>query len=131
MQDDKIDLFNTKAPGLFKRLSDDFGYVLDDIKIFEINNKNWSTKHIYLNNSKDLKIVIEQAPYYTDYGFTLFIYNLKLNESNILYNLPHEKQDAEGNFITTCCNEIFSSQEILSFIKGEYWKNLNYIPVKK
>jgi hypothetical protein len=131
MKSNKIEQFNTEAPHLFKRLCDDLGYVLEEIKISEINEKPWSSTHIYINTSKKLKIEIKQEPYYTDYGFSFFLRNLENNEYNILFNIPHEKQDEEGKFMAVAAECIFSSPEVLDLIQGNIWKELRYIPFQK
>ena len=131
MKINKIEQFNTKAPHLFKKLCDDLGYVLEEIKISEINEKPWSSKHIYINSEKNLKIEIKQEPYYTDYGFSIFLRNLENNEYNILFNMPHENQDEEGKFMAVAADCIFSSLEVLDLIQGNIWKELRYIPFQK
>ena len=130
MKQNKIEQFNNIGKDVFQRLCSDFGYVLEDIKIFEIKDRPWSVKHIYTHKLHNLKIVIEQAPYYTDYGFTFFIYNLSNEQSNILYNVPHEKQDEEGNFLVVAANAIFSSVEITNLISGKVWEEFKQIYFK-
>ena len=118
----KIDFFNENAPIIFQKLVDDYGYILTEIKTSEINENKWSTKLIYLNYDKKLKIEIEQAPYYSDYGFTFFIYNLENNEYKIIYNIPHEKQDNAGDFLTMAYSYIFTNEIYLKIINGQTWK---------
>ena len=128
MRPNKIEQFNTVGKELFHRLCDEFGYTLEEIKIFELKEgQPWSIKHIYVNIQKKLKIEIEQAPYYTDYGFSFTIYNLESDEYNIIYNVPHEKQDDEGKFLQYAAINIFGSERICNIIKGEVWEKLGYI----
>ncbi|CCG52941.1 Hypothetical protein KQS_04875 [Flavobacterium indicum GPTSA100-9 = DSM 17447] len=119
---DKIDNFNDIAPNIFKILIDDFGYSLKEITTHYINNEKWSTHHIYVNNSLNLKIVVKQEPYYTDYGFSFFIYQIKTEQYDILYNVPHEKQDKEDKFLLKVYENMFSNKEILDIINGKKWK---------
>ena len=127
MKEHKIDFFERKAKPLFKNLIDDFGYILTETNIYEINGEKWSIHLIYLNNNLNLKIEIQQAPYYSDYGFTFSIYKMGTDEYNILYNVPHEKQDIEGNFLLKAHEELFSNLECLNLIKGTYWIELKHI----
>ena len=66
---DKLENFKRLAPNLFKDLVDKYGYTLDEIKTKQLNNQDWSVHLIYTNQDKNLKIIIKQEPYYTDYGF--------------------------------------------------------------
>ena len=124
----KIDLFEEIALPLFKVLIDKYGYVLSNINTCYSHGSKNSMEHIYsgaVSRHHDwLKIRIEQAPYYTDYGLTLFIYNLTKKEYDILYNIPGEKQDAEGKFIKKFYNEIFSDQEFIDIIQEKSGKGL-------
>jgi len=128
MTADKIDNFNEKAEVLFRPLVKKYGYLLREIKINELNGQKWSTHHIYINSEKNLKIVIKQEPYYTDYGFSFFIYKTGTEEYNILYNVPHEKQDKEDKFLLKDYEDLFSTQEIVDLISGKTWKELKLIP---
>ena len=126
----KIDNFNEKGEALFRPILEKYGYNLNEKKINELDGKQWSSKHIYVNNKAGLKIVIQQEPYYTDYGFSFFIYKLGTDEYNILCNVPHEKQDREDNFLDKVCDDIFSNSELIDIISGKVWKKLNRIPLK-
>jgi hypothetical protein len=128
MTTSKIDNFNEKAQILFRPLLEKYGYTLEERKINEINGQKWSIHHIYINNSDRLKIVIKQEPYYTDYGFSFFIYKLGTDKYSILYNVPHEKQDREDKFLDKVCADLFSSPEIIDIISGKSWKELRHIP---
>jgi len=127
----KINNFNEKAEILFRPLLEKYGYFLDEKKINEINGKKWSTHHIYLNNKAKLKIVIKQEPYYTDYGFSFFIHKLGTDKYNILYNVPHEKQDKDDQFLSKACDELFSRIDLIDLISGKSWKELKSIPFQK
>jgi len=128
METDKIDSFNEKAEVLFRSLLENYGYVLLEKKINEINGQKWSVQHIYINDKTKLKIVIKQEPYYTDYGFAFWIHQLETNKYNILYNVPHEKQDKADMFLDKACNDLFADPLIVDLISGNSWKDLKYIP---
>ena len=70
----KIDSFNEKAEIVFRTLVEKYGYVLSEIRVNELNGQKWSAHHIYINSEKNLQIEIKQEPYYTDYGFSFFIF---------------------------------------------------------
>lgn len=72
-----------------------------------------------------------QEPYYTDYGFSFFIYKLGTVEYNILCNVPHEKQDIEDHFLNKAYDELFSTSETVDLISGKIWKELKYIPFQE
>ncbi|UOK41609.1 MULTISPECIES: hypothetical protein [Flavobacterium] len=126
MSENKIDNFNVKGKELFQILIDKYDYTLEEIKVSEINSQKWATQHIYVNNSKNLKIVIKQEPYYTDYGFSFFIYKIGSDK----YNIPHEKQDKEDTFLKLAYEKLFSTKETVDLISGENWKELKRIPLQ-
>lgn len=119
MAADKIEHFNEKGEQLFRPLLENYGYTLDEKKINEINGQKWSVHHIYLNNKSGLKIVIKQEPYYTDYGFSFFIYKIGTDEYKILDHVPHEKQDKDNLFMDKACSDIFSNLELVDVISGK------------
>jgi hypothetical protein len=127
MTTNKIENFNEKAEILFRPLLEQYGYSLEEKKINEINGQKWSTHQIYINNKAKLKIVIKQEPYYADYGFSFFIYKLGTDKYNILYNVPHEKQDKEDKFLNKACDDLFGSPELIDLISGKSWKELRHI----
>ena len=131
MTTDKIDNFNVKAELLFRPFLGKFGYVLEEKKVNEINGKKWSTHHIYISSSANRRIVIKQEPYYTDYGFSFFIYKLGTDNFNILYNVPHEKQDKDDNYLSKACDDLVSRIDLIELISGKLWKVLNYIPFQE
>ena len=131
MSADKIDNFNEKATTVFQPTLEKYGYHLEELKINYVNGHKWSTHHIYINKQANLKIIIKQEPFYTDYGFSFFIYDLSTGQYNILYNVPHEKQDEGDTFLNTAYDELFSSQETMDLISGSSWKELGHIPFQK
>ena len=131
MSADKIDNFNEKATTVFRSTLEKCGYRLEEIKVNYINGHKWSTHHIYIKKQPNLKIIIKQEPFYTDYGFSFFIYDLVSGQYNILYNVPHEKQDNGENFLYMAYEELFSTQETMDLISGISWENLGHIPFQK
>lgn len=128
MEEDKIDQFNTIAKDVFNSLTTKYGYILTEIKTNEVKGMKWSAHHIYINKTKSLKIEIRQEPYYSDYGFSFFIYKIGTKQYNILYNIPHEKQDKELKFLQKAYADLFSNKETLNIISGEKWTELKYMP---
>jgi hypothetical protein len=83
--------------------------------------------HIYENASINRKIEVSNATYSVDYGFSVFIYNTAANEYNIVYNLPHEKQDRNGDFVLRASQELFNTEEVVQLISGTSWKRFGQI----
>jgi len=128
MESTKIDSFNKIAEITFHPLLEEYGYLLKEILTKEVKGFKCSSTHIYINTRSGLKVELIQAPFYTDYGFTFFLYKLGTDKYNILYNVPHEKQDNEGHFIKRACAELFNNPDIISLLSGKSWKNLKSIP---
>ena len=126
----RIEYFRTHARHLLSILESEFNYTFEEEKIFRHADIDWSIKLIYFNKRKNLKIVIEQAPYYTDYGFTFSIQNVISNENVMIYNIPHERQDSENKFLKNACNLIFSNQEAVDLISGKKWQTYNRILIQ-
>lgn len=127
----KIEQFKNIGVKLFNNLVSDYGYILNEVKVNQLHGKDWSVHLIYINDEKQLRIIIKQEPYYTDYGFSFFIYKIGTDEYNILYNVPHEKQDKEDNFIIKAHEDLFSNKETLGIISGQKWSELKRIPFMK
>ncbi len=130
MAANKIDNFNEVSPLLFVPLLKKFGFELKETRTFYHNNQKWAAHHNYINKSAKLKIVIMQEPYYTDYGFSFYLYNTSKSEYNILYNVPHEDQDQGDLFLQKACDNIFSNKESIDMISGKSWKQSNILPEK-
>jgi hypothetical protein len=126
---DKIDIFKEKATNLFQNLITDYGYTLEEVSVFEYSGMKWSTTLVYINTQNNLKIEIEQAPYYTDYGFSFFIYKIGTEEYNLLYNVPHETQDTQDNFLLKAHKDLFSRDETVELISGKKWQKLSHMPL--
>jgi hypothetical protein len=124
----KIESFKEIAPKIFKPLVDNYGYALEEIKVNKLNGQDWSIHFIYFNVEKNLKIIIKQEPYYTDYGFSFFVYKIDNGQYNILYNVEHHLQDDGNLFLTKAAEDLFSTEVTRDIISGKNWKELNYIP---
>lgn len=130
LEDNKIDKvahFNNIAPGIFTQRLQEYGYELAAVENYEHSDILWSTHHLYVNTSLNLTIDIQQAPYYTDYGFSIFIFNSTQNDPKLLCNVPHELQDTEDMFLTIISDKFFAHPDVISILKGESWKVINPI----
>lgn len=124
----KIDTFKELAPIVFQCLVDDYGYSLTETKVNMQQERDWSVHLTYINLEKNLKIIVKQEPYYTDYGFSFFIYNMIDGDYNILYTVTPEKQDVKNDFLIKSCSDLFSTKETLDLISGISWTQLGRIP---
>lgn len=124
---DKVANFNKIAPQLFGPQLKELGYELQDIKNSEHNGFFWSTHHIYENRNLNLTVDIQQAPYYTDYGFSIFLFHRERQDSKLLCNVPHELQDREDKFVKGMRDRFFSHPDVISLLKGETWKTINHL----
>jgi hypothetical protein len=124
----KLETFNAIAPELFRPLTDAYAYQFVEKKTGYYANTEWSAKLIYLNEKKGLRVEITQAPFYTDYGFSFFIFKVATEESNILYHVEHHLQDDEGDYLRKAVEDLFESPLTLTLISGQAWANLKYIP---
>ena len=58
MANNKIDLFIEIAPIIFKRLTENYDYILEEPQLYQINGQKWSAKLIYINSDIKRKIEI-------------------------------------------------------------------------
>jgi hypothetical protein len=128
MTTDIFDDFIQKANTLFRPALEKYGYLLEDVKVNIINGIRWSAHITYINTAADLKIILKQEPYYTDYGFSFFIFKPGMKQYNILYNVPHDKQDKENDFLTEVYEDLFTTPETGDLITGKTWRKLGSIP---
>jgi hypothetical protein len=126
----RIEYFKTHARMLFSILENEYGYTFEEEKTFIHAGYDWSVKLLYYNPENNLRIEIEQAPYYTDYGFTFSIQNSN-NENVILYNISHESQDLENKFLKIAKETLFSNQIAVDVISGKKWENYQKILIQK
>ena len=127
----RIEHFRTYARNLFSVLEDKYQYKFEEEKVFRYADIDWSVQLLYINELKNLKIEIEQAPYYTDYGLTFSVQNLENKEEVIIYNLPHERQDLENKFLEVAYELIFSDEDSIDLISGKEWRSYNKILIRK
>jgi hypothetical protein len=128
---DRIAYFKTHARNMFSILESEYGYSFLEEKTFVHAGCDWSVKLLYYNPDKNLRIEIEQAPYYTDYGFTFSILNGNNNENVILYNIGHESQDVNSKFLETAKKTLFANQTAVAIISGKHWEKYQKILIQK
>lgn len=123
----KPEIFEKTCEKIFHNLINDYDYTLIKIeRPFEHHSE------IYYENKFIGRIVqISNSPYYTNYGFSIFISNNK-NETEkiLLYNLPWEKEDPNCDFVISCHKQIFQDNEVIEIINGTKW-NKSLRPWKK
>lgn len=124
---DRVSNFNKIAPELFGPRLKEYGYDLKEIKNTKHNVLLYSTHHFYKNDILNLTVDIQQAPYYTEYGFSIFLLSSTQQESKLLCNVPHEKQDNNDKFLSIVINKFFTNEDVISLLKGESWKTINHI----
>lgn len=130
LEDNKIDKvahFNSIAPGIFAQRLQEYGYELAAVENYEYSDILWSTHHIYVNNALNQTIDIQQAPYYTDYGFSIFVFNSTQTDPKLLCNVPHELQDTGDIFLAIISDKFFAHPDVKSILKGEIRKVINPI----
>ena len=118
--------FEDSARDTFTDLVNEFGYT-----IVSGRYERDFVQIIYTNDHLHRKIVIQNAVGYTNYGFSVFIYNLQNNEFNLLYNLPYEKEDLNCEFLKIAKAELFDRPDIVQLISGKNWIKFEKIPFKK
>lgn len=126
---DKVSNFNKLAPELFGPRLKEYGYVFSKMENSEDNGFLYSTHHFYKNEILNLTVDIQQAPYYTEYGFSIFLLSSEKEDSLLLCNVPHELQDKEDNFLIRTSNKFFTNPDVITMLKGESWKIINHIRI--
>jgi len=115
IQETKLDNFDREAKLIFQFLVDKYGY-----KLFSVNKNTNSVYHYYLNEIENLKIEISNAPYYTDYGFSIFIYNQNNGDYFLIYNIPGEIQNSINNdFLINVYETISMSKDFINVISDK------------
>ena len=118
--------FDKIARQAFSPLITRYGY-----NLVQTESEPFRVVHIYENTTSNRKIEISNATYSVDYGFSVFLYNTATNEYNIIYNLPHEKQDSNGDFVTRASHELFETEEVVELISGTGWETFGRIYFQK
>ena len=124
---DKVAHFNKLAPQLFGDRLKELGYELKNIEESVHNGVLWSTHHYYVNDQLNLTLDMQQAPYYTDYGFSIFLFHTGVQDHKLICHVPHELQDSEDKFLIIMRDKFFSDSEILSLLRGEVWQPINHL----
>lgn len=115
IQETKLDNFDREAKLIFRFLVDKYGY-----KLLSVNKNSNSVYHYYLNEIENLKIEISNAPYYTDYGFSVFIYNQNNGDYFLIYNIPGEIQNSINNdFLINVYETISMSKDFINVISDK------------
>ncbi len=82
-------------------------------------------KIIYSTDCRRIEIINQYN--YTDYGFSIFIYNTKTNKHNILANVPFSKEDEKCDFIEKAADVLLKNPRIDALFSGQTWEELNKI----
>lgn len=115
IQETKLENFDREAKFIFRFLVDKYGY-----KLLSVNKNSNSVYHYYLNEKENLKIEISNAPYYTDYGFSIFIYNQNIGDYFLIYNIPGELQNSNNNdFLKNVYQIISMSEDFINVINDK------------
>jgi hypothetical protein len=124
---DKVAKFNRHAPHLFDQRLKEYGYELTKIESSEHNGFLWATHHYYENKTLGLTVDVQQAPYYTDYGFSIFLFDKQQAHPKLLCNVPHELHDDDDKYLVTICEKFFSNHDVISLLKGETLNHTNHV----
>ena len=108
--------FLSVAQNLFQNLVSDYHYVVANTEL-RVN----IAPLVYHNPRLNKRIEIKNETFGVDYGFSIFVWNTSIGEYNIIYNVPHEKQDLNGHFLINAFKEIFSSRELVDLISTDRW----------
>ncbi|HQV68408.1 MAG TPA: hypothetical protein PL141_00905 [Thermoflexales bacterium] len=104
----------------FSKYLEDRGYSVTSTK-----NIKFNCEIIYSNDNR--RIEIKNNYDYTDYGFSVFIFETQKNEYNILANVPFGEEDKECAFIDKAADFLLNDPEIDALISGKMWKEFNKI----
>jgi hypothetical protein len=111
--------FYDEATMLFERLVTIYNY-----KLIDWTKGGGNITITYQNRHIEREIKIENNVGYTNYGFGVFITDLKTREYNLLYHVPWAKEDLKCDFLKRACEKIFNKKEILHLIEGKPWTRL-------
>src|SRR5687767_11772554 len=110
---DKVAKFNRLAPPLFEPRLKEYGYELDNIESIDHNGFLSATHHYYRNKTLDLTVDVQQAPYYTDYGFSIFLFNRQQGDYKLLCNVPHELHDDDDKYLVAIFEKFFDNHDVI------------------
>lgn len=114
--------FDNVARQCFSNLVTQYGY-----RLVKTESKPFSVVHVYENPTIHRRIEVRNDTYSVDYGFSIFIYNTLTEEYNILYNLPHERQDKAADFVKRASHELWATDEVTMLITGGNWKTFKKV----
>jgi hypothetical protein len=120
-----LELFALKAENLFWPLISKYGYALQQTRFHQ-----YSVQLIYHHTILQRSVIVENAIHGYDYGFTVFIEDVKTRRKEILLNMPNEKQDSECVFLERVVADFFSSIEVVSQLANGEWQPLSKIVLK-
>jgi hypothetical protein len=113
-------VFIEKVKQAFSKYFEDRGYSTTSIK-----NEKMNCQVIYSMDHR--RVEIKNQYNYTDYGFSIFIYNTEINKHNILANVPFSKEDKEGYFIEKAANALLNNPKIDALFSGQTWEEFDKI----
>ncbi len=113
-------VFIEKVKQIFSKYLENHGY-----SITAIEDEKRNCKIIYSTDYRRIEIINQYN--YTDYGFSIFIYNIKTNEHNILANVPFSKEDKECHFIEKAADVLLKNPRIDALLSGQNWEKLDKI----
>lgn len=117
-------IFIEKTEKYFEELITKYQYTVADRK-----TQKHSALLVYINETIHRKIEISNQTDYTDYGFSIFLFNTQNHESNIVVNVPFEKQDKECEFLRRSSEFVFTNLQEL--IAGSKWEKYTQISMQK
>ncbi len=113
-------VFIEKVKQIFSKYLENHGY-----SITAIEDEKRNCKIIYSTDYRRIEIINQYN--YTDYGFSIFIYNTKTNEHNILANVPFSKEDKECHFIEKAADVLLKNPRIDALLSSQNWEKFDKI----
>ncbi len=113
-------VFIEKVKQIFSKYLENYGY-----SITAIENEKMNCKIIYSTDCRRIEIINQYN--YTDYGFSIFIYNTKTNKHNILANVPFGKEDKKCGFIEKAADVLLKNPKIDALFSGQTWEEFDKI----
>ena len=117
-------IFVREVERYFEELIIKYKYIVTDK-----HAEKYSARVVYINETIHRKIEISNQTNYTDYGFSIFLYNTQNNEFNIIVNVPFDKQDKECIFLKTASEFLLNNQQDL--VAGNRWEKYKQISMQK
>jgi len=90
----------------FDRLVSEFGF-----EIVSTERVEYFSRVVYQNPALERRVEICNATNYTDYGFSIFIYNMAdENDYHIAATIPYETQDEQCRFVADAAVAFFDDE---------------------